>query len=1029
MPTRTPQSTGRAHGAVHAAVTHGALAALATALTDFAGTGSFAGWSPARFATYLGVHLGVGTVVAAAVASLHELGARLASSPRLDGAPRARAWLAPGVLVLAATVPAVAFAVTLFSGASASRLPFRSALVAITALTLLAGLHAAALAVRALARPPATRRGRLARWAAAAALTVAASALAFANQHALPNLYPAVHALVALATFGAFATASVAANAAARKGPAERLSAGKGTAALGFGAIAALVATLAVVERSPVLRLALFDPRAAISQAAMRGIDPLASRFARHGGSRARAAASASVPVDAIGGPVRPSAHVLLVTVDALRADHLGTYGYARPTSPALDAFAAESVVFEHAYAQAPHSSYSLCSLMASEYLHDTLDLGLPLPETTLPLALRERGYHTAGIYTRGIFHTDGDRVRAYDERHFDLVHHDHRSLDADARTDAAIAEIDRIASHGEPPSFLWVHYFDTHEPYRRTEFGTRDMDRYDSEILQVDAEVTRLVREARARLTRDVVVVLTADHGEEFRDHGGLYHGTSVYEEQIHVPLIVSAPGVAPRRVVAPVELVDVAPTLLRLVGAEVPATMRGDDLRGVMVGSGDAPRAAVSAVLSKRAIVAWPYKLVQDTRFRLVELFDLSRDPRERTNLAAAEPDRVAELESEVATFLDGLGQPARSAPDPTLLAMRRARLQDRRAVAPLVTVALDDSAPADTRREAARLLGSLRDPSARDALASLLDEGDEGIADEAAIALAALLDPRGKRRLARAALEGDDEGLRFRAAVALGTLGDPRAVPPLVDALVDGEDVRERRLAAQTLGDLRDPRAVDALIGAMSEFRLRSSAAVALGKIGDPRAFEPIVASLETDRHVMLRDAMARALSDLGDPRALPILLAMASDEPELMNATRGAIRLGALARGVAGGVSLWGRERPLPRPLCKPTRRNPCADDVRAIELSLRVPPALLSTPAQAVLRARVGRGQTVTLAWEIGGVPLAPVTLDGEAREHRVAVPREALTSPRAGARLLVDGDAELVVDHLLLLPLRPGSGA
>src|SRR5690606_7471572 len=114
------------------------------------------------------------------------------------------------------------------------------------------------------------------------------------------------------------------------------------------------------------------------------------------------------------------------------------------------------------------------------------------------------------------------------------------------------------------------------HEPYRETRFGTTDMDRYDSEIRKVDDHLGRLVREARARLQRDVIVVISADHGEEFRDHGGLYHGSTLYEEQVRVPLIVSAPDLAPRRVRAPVELVDVAPTLLGMLDRPVPASMR---------------------------------------------------------------------------------------------------------------------------------------------------------------------------------------------------------------------------------------------------------------------------------------------------------------------------------------------------------------------------------------------------------------------------------------------------------------------
>jgi arylsulfatase A-like enzyme len=1036
VPTVEPNTVRGIRSALGHAAIHGTVASVATSIGDFVGTGSFAGWSPLRLAVHFGVHWGVGVLLAAAAVALFAGGRAAAraclrrwyssrgASTDASAVERASRLVTPLAFVVLAAYPAFAFADLAFSGGFASKLPFRGAWVALTATSMLAGIHASVLFVHALTQRPKSSTGRR---SLAFALLATGVALTVANQHILPNLYPAVHALASLATFGAFAAASVAM---ASTYAFERADRPRAAAVIGAHAAAAtaLVVALVAVERSPVLRTALFDPRAAVSQSLMRAVDPITSAVIAPRRQRARASSIAIGPVDALGGPVRPEAHILLVTVDALRADHLGTYGYSRPTSPAIDALAREAVVFEHAYAQAPHSSYSLCSLMASEYLHETLDLGLPLPEATLPRVLRAHGYHSAGFYTRGIFHTDGDRLRAYDERRFDIVHLDHDSHDADERTTAALAEIDRIVAHGEPSSLLWVHYFDAHEPYRATTFGTRDMDRYDSEIARIDRAVGRLVRETRARMTKDVVFVLTADHGEEFRDHGGLYHGSTVYEEQIRVPLVIAVPGVAPRRVSSQVELVDVAPTLLRLVDVEVPSTMRGDDLRGTLVGAGAEPRTAVSSLMSKRAIIEWPYKLVQDTHFRLTELFDLESDPRERTNLAAREPARVAELESDLEAFLDRLGQPARAEADPTLLAMRRARLGDRRAVEPLIALTADDSAPAGTRREAARLLGTLRAPASRATLIEVLRADDPALADEAAIALAALGASHGRRRLVDQVRRPDEDDQRFRAAVALGSLGDARAVPALVAALENGDDVRKQRVAAQVLGELGDVRAIDALIASMTELRLRSSSATALGRIGGARAFEAIIDSISTDRHVTLRDVMARALGEIGNPRALPTLLAMASDEPELMNATRAVIRLGGFHRGLIGGISLWGRERPTARSACEDPSRDDCSLERRSLELPLRVPASLRRGQVQAVLRARVGRGETVTVAWEIGGVALAPVVLDGEAREVRAAVPASALGGPRAVAKLTIEGRAHLVVDHLLLLPLRPVGG-
>jgi arylsulfatase A-like enzyme/HEAT repeat protein len=930
------------------------------------------------------------------------------------------ARLLPLPLVLLAAWPAYLFAGHLFSGATARALPMRPLLVAAAALILLIGVY---VAVRLAVALPALGDG--ARRAAALGLAGFALGLTLVNRALLPNLYPTVHGLLSLTVFGSYALAAHALTI-----PRE-LSPRTGAALFALACIT-LGVGLVTVERSPVLRVSLFDPRASVSQPLMRALDPVVSRVASGLGTHRSARRVRAVgPVQATNAPVRSDAHVLLITVDALRADHLGLYGYGRPTSPELDAIAREAVVFERAYAQAPHSSYSLCSLMTSEYLHETIALGLPLPEATLGRALHERGYHTAGIYTRGIFHTDGDRVRAYDDRGFDLDVRNHRSMEADARTEVALEEIDSVVAHGEPPSFLWAHYFDVHEPYRATTFGERDIDRYDSEILRVDGAVARLIHEARARLSRDVIVVLTADHGEEFRDHGGLYHGSSVYDEQIRVPLLLLVPDIAPRRVTTPVEVVDIAPTLLLLTGGDVPSSMRGDDLRGLATGIGEAPRFAFSAVQSKRAIVEWPYKLIYDSSYRLVELFDLSSDPRERHNLAARSPERVDALKSHLEAWIDGLSQPARKGPDPVRLALRRGRLRDMRALAPLAALLDDPSVALEKRTEAARLLGGLRDDASRRALAKALRSSEPSIADEAAISLARLGDRRGRARLGRLVDEpGEGGDLERRAAIALGRLGDRRAIPSLIATLESDADVRERRSAVRVLGTLADARAVDALIDVMPEFKLRSSAVLALGKIGDMRAYDPIMAALVDEDHQTMRDSMARALGQLGDARALPTVLAMTIEEPELVHPSRSVIRLGGLRGDEVGGISFWGRDRPhaVARP-CPRGRTASCGEDVHVMNLPLRVPPRLRARPAQLILRAYIGSGETATVEIEIGGRRLDPVELDSEAREVRVPVPAGALRGPRVTAQLTVNGAVELVVDHLLLVQASGSHGA
>src|SRR5690606_16185218 len=125
---------------------------------------------------------------------------------------------------------------------------------------------------------------------------------------------------------------------------------------------------------------------------------------------------------------------------------------------------------------------------------------------------------HAAAFYIEGIFHTDGEQLAQYRDSGFGFPRRGHRNLDAEDKTDEVLGEIEAIVEAGEPPSLVWAHYFDVHEPYEDRSFGTTDVERYDGEIRAVDRAFERLVREARARVTRPLVIVVTADHGEEFR-------------------------------------------------------------------------------------------------------------------------------------------------------------------------------------------------------------------------------------------------------------------------------------------------------------------------------------------------------------------------------------------------------------------------------------------------------------------------------------------------------------------------------
>ncbi len=724
--------------------------------------------------------------------------------------------------------------------------------------------------------------------------------------------------------------------------------------------------------------------------------------------------------------PMLSEAHVLLITIDALRADHLGFHGYQRPVSPFLDELAAASAVFERCYAQAPHSSYSLSSLMASEYLHETVDLGIPLPEETLATTLRADGYHTSAYYTLGIFHTEGERLSTYRDNHFGFELQNHRGLDAEQLTDAALDEFDRVLALGEPPALMWTHYFDVHEPYEATRFGTDDIDRYDSEIARVDTAVARLVRDAREKLDRPVVIIVTADHGEEFRDHGGLYHGSALYEEQVRVPLIIHVPGQAPTRYPRPVEMIDIAPTVLSLVGTLPPSTMRGDDLRAALAGHTDADFGPVfSAVSHKRMVIDWPKKLIADLRFNLFEVYDLEVDPRERQNLADGSPELLDALKGETYAWLDSLNEHSGDAVE---VALATGRLGDRRAVPALAALIRDEAAESLKRQEAGRILGKLADVNATEALLEALGSEDARVAAEAAIALGRMFDERAKAKL-RDVVHTEDVDLRVRAAVSLGRLRDTEAVPALIDASRVATDRYEREESVRWLGRLQDPRALEPLVGLLPEFRVRQLAAIALGHLGDPRGYEPLVDVFRWDTHTNVRDQVTRALGQLGDPRAIELLVPLAVHEVELRYVGESLVRLGAIG-GAIGGADLSRRTRGRRGfGVCQEgpalhdwnyLHQTSCATQRESVEVPLAVPDAVRAAPIMLFSARRADDSAAVQVELEIGESGVIPLEVDGRFVEHRVTLP--ALSEGRASLTLRIPDGATLDVDHVLLLP-------
>ena len=385
--------------------------------------------------------------------------------------------------------------------------------------------------------------------------------------------------------------------------------------------------------------------------------------------------------------PRRPN--ILVVSIDTLRSRPSGSSMKSpRPTSPAIDEFAARAVVFEDAHSSASWTLPSFASLYTSLYstTHGCwkVDSRLESEHDTLAEHLRDAGWDTclivphmflSGQYglQQGFTHVDDSLVRTAIESN--------KVVSSPAMTEKTLAWLERKKqSPDDSPFFLWVHYFDPHDLYLPHEgiseqFGTtEEIDLYDGEIRFVDLHVGRLLARVRELWGDDVVVAIVADHGEEFGEHGHKRHGYSLYQEAVHIPFILQAPGFQPRRVPDLVSNIDFMPTILELSGVEPRGRMEGRSLVPFLRGESLPPRGALSEVRwhDDQDMRCWreeDWKLHEDRSHgkERDELYDLAADPKERANLIERRGEPLQRLRTGLGHALGVALQLAKSYPQP--------------------------------------------------------------------------------------------------------------------------------------------------------------------------------------------------------------------------------------------------------------------------------------------------------------------------------------------------------------------------
>ena len=389
--------------------------------------------------------------------------------------------------------------------------------------------------------------------------------------------------------------------------------------------------------------------------------------------STAAAAGGAAQPSAAPIAPVTPRAdafkgNLLIITIDALRGDRLGVAGYGRPAgkslTPTLDSLAKKGTYFRRAWAQAPNTPKSFPVILTGRF---PSDIAWDKPGTNYPNllptnhtffeTLAAAGLKPIGIFSHFYFTTDRGINRGFAEWSDDgagTIAESNKDIASPRIVPRVIDRLKQAAARKERFA-LWTHLFEPHSSYMtHKEFPTSLsgvpglMEKYDYEIAFCDLWVRKLIDAVtELGLADNTAIVVMADHGEAWGEHKVYFHGQDLFEEQLRVPLIFVVPGHKAQVIDEPVALVDVAPTLIDLMGAPIPSNMRGQSLLPVIT-HGKAARGPMSRPIFAELLpaTAWPHhatmmmeggkKLIHRISERRWEMYDLASDPGEKKNLA---------------------------------------------------------------------------------------------------------------------------------------------------------------------------------------------------------------------------------------------------------------------------------------------------------------------------------------------------------------------------------------------------------
>jgi arylsulfatase A-like enzyme/cytochrome c-type biogenesis protein CcmH/NrfG len=381
---------------------------------------------------------------------------------------------------------------------------------------------------------------------------------------------------------------------------------------------------------------------------------------------------------------------MVLISIDTLRADHLGCYGYTKIKTPNIDGLAADGARFERAFAVVPVTLPSHSSMLTGTYpmlsgMHDFSGNKLSPLQPTLASVLKQAGYQTGAVLGAAVLDSRFGLNQGFDfyYDHFDFSRLDEANLDEMERPGNVVADValDWLAKNSQKKFFLWMHLYDPHFPYRppepyRHEYAAEP---YDGEIAFADEQVGRLIRYLKEKgIYENTVIVLCGDHGESLGEHGEKTHGFFIYNATMHVPLIIRLPeSRLPEKAMArtvgdPVSLVDLMPTVLGAIGLEVPSQVQGHSLLSELRGESNdgehdagehkdkGERVLYGETFLPRIHFNWSeLRGSENAKYHFIdaprpELYDLAKDPSEVHNLFAEKKAVAEEMRAKLAGMI---------------------------------------------------------------------------------------------------------------------------------------------------------------------------------------------------------------------------------------------------------------------------------------------------------------------------------------------------------------------------------------